>query len=239
VPGISMGATVLRMGRDMRLIVCVCAMLIAGSVARAQGWQEHTYPAYSFGVSFPTEPKVETTTYPAPDGRTAPAHVFSVTENDAVFKMTVVELPGMEENAVLDHAIKTLAQGAEIKLDIPARVARVYGRQLSIISADGTRSSDAIFYHLGRLYQIEGKAISGNEAPSYAIRFQQSLIFTGGETNRPDIAREARGNCRNAAGANASGAAAAGGEQTAQADERCRRRGEAASRDQRNRGNNP
>jgi hypothetical protein len=83
------------MGRDMRLIVCICAMLLAGPVARAQGWQEYSYPTYSFGVSFPSEPKVETTTYSGPDGRTAPAHVFSVTENDAVFKMTVVELPGL------------------------------------------------------------------------------------------------------------------------------------------------
>jgi hypothetical protein len=208
----------------MRLIVCLFAMLVAGTGAQAQGWQEYTYPTYSFGVAFPTEPKVETTTYPAPDARTAQAHVFSVTLNDAVFKMTVAELPGMEESAVIDHAIKTLTQGGDIKLDIPARVARVYGRQVSIAGADGTRSSVAIFYHLGRLYQIEGKAISGNEAGSYAIRFQQSLIFTGGETNRPDIVREAQRNCRNAAGANASGATAAEGEPTAQADERCRRR---------------
>jgi hypothetical protein len=225
------------MGRDMRLIVCLFAMIVAGTAAEAQGWQEYPYPTYSFGVSFPTEPKIETTTYPGPDGRTAQAHIFSVTQDDAVFKMTVVELPGMEEKAVIDHAIKTLAQGGDIRLDIPARVARVYGRQLSIASADGTRSSDAIFYHLGRLYQIEGKALSGNEAPGYAIRFQQSLIFTGGETNRPDIVQEARRNCRNAAGANGSGVAAPGAEQTAQIDERCRRRGEA--RDQRNRGNNP
>jgi hypothetical protein len=207
----------------MRLIVCVFAMLVAGPAAYAQSWQEYAYPTYSFGVAFPTEPKVETTTYPAPDGRTAQAHVFSVTQNDAVFKMTVVELPGMEEQAVID-ATKTLAQGGEIKLDIPARVARVFGRQLSIVGADGARSSDAIFYHLGRLYQIEGKALSGNEAPSYAIRFQQSLIFTGGETNRPDIVQEARRNCRNAADANVSGVTAAEGEQTTQADERCRRR---------------
>ncbi len=209
---------------DVRLIVFLFAMLVAGTAAQAQGWREYAYPAYSFGVAFPAEPKVETTTYPAPDGRAAPAHVFSVTQDDAVFKMTVVELPGTDEKAVIDHAVKSLAQGAEIKLDIPARVARVYGRQLSIASADGTRSSVAIFYHLGRLYQIEGKAISGNEAGSYAIRFQQSLIFTGGETNRPDIVREARRNCRNAADTNASGIAPAEGEQTAQVDERCRRR---------------
>jgi hypothetical protein len=208
----------------MRLIVCVFAMLAAGAAAQAEGWQEYTYPTYSFGVAFPAEPKVETTTYPAPDGRTAQAHVFSVTQNDAVFKMTVVELPGMGESGVIDHAIKALAQGGEIKLDIPARVARVYGRQLSIAGADGTRASVAIFYHLGRLYQIEGNAISGNEAGSYAIRFQQSLTFTGGETNRPDIVPEARRNCRNAADASASGVAVAEGEQTAQVDERCRRR---------------
>src|SRR5580704_3506311 len=174
----------------MRLIIGLFAVLVAGSAAQAQSWREYAYPTYAFGVAFPAEPKVETTTYPAPDGRTAQAHVYSVTQNDAVFKMTVVELPGMEEKAVIDHAIKSLAQGGEIRLDIPARVARVYGRQLSIVGADGARSSDAIFYHLGRLYQIEGKALSGNEAPSYAIRFQQSLIFTGGETNRPDIVRE-------------------------------------------------
>jgi hypothetical protein len=208
----------------MRLIVCFFAMLVAGTAVQAQGWQEYSYPTYSFGVAFPAEPKVETAIYPTADGRTAEAHVFSVTQNDAVFKMTIVELPGMDENAVIDHAVKTLAQGGEIKLDIPARVARVYGRQLSIVGADGARSSDAIFYHLGRLYQIEGKAISGNEAPSYAIRFQQSLTFTGGETNRPDIEREARRNCRNGADGNTPGAAAAGGEQTAQVDERCRRR---------------
>jgi hypothetical protein len=208
----------------MRLIVCLFAMLVASAAAQAQGWQEYSYPSYSFGVAFPAEPKVESATYPAPDGRIVEAHVFSVTQNDAVFKMTVVELPGMEENAVIDHAVKTLVQGGEIKLDIPARVARVYGRQLSIVGAHGTRSSDAIFYHLGRLYQIEGKALSGNEAASYAIRFQQSLIFTGGETNRPDIEREARRNCRNGADGNTPGAAAAGGEQTAQVDERCRRR---------------
>ena len=210
----------------MRLIICLFAILVVGTAAQAEGWKEYAYPTYSFGVAFPAEPKVETTTYAAPDGRTAEAHVFSVTENDAAFKMTVVELPGMEENAVIDHAIKTLAQGAEIKLDIPARVARVFGRQLSIAGADGTRSSVAIFYHMGRLYQIEGKAISGNEAPSYAIRFQQSLIFTGGETNRPDIVREARRNCRNAADSSAPGAAVAADGAQPQIDERCRRRGD-------------
>jgi hypothetical protein len=97
----------------MRLIVCLFAMLVAGTAAQAQSWQEYTYPTYSFGVAFPAEPKVETTTYAAPDGRTAEAHVFSVAKKDAVFTMTVVELPGMEENAVIDHAVRHSRRAAK------------------------------------------------------------------------------------------------------------------------------
>jgi hypothetical protein len=55
------------------------AILVAGNAAQAQSWQEYAYPTYSFGVAFPAEPKVETTTYLVPDGRAAEAHVYSVT----------------------------------------------------------------------------------------------------------------------------------------------------------------
>jgi hypothetical protein len=131
----------------------------------------------------------------------------------------------MEESAVIDHAIKTLSQGGEIKVNIPARINRVYGRQLSIVGADGSHSSVAVFYHKARLYQIEGKAAgndaAGNDAASYAIRFQQSLVFTGGDTNRPDAVREARRNCP-PENAGAPGAAASDDRQL-RAEGRCRR----------------
>jgi hypothetical protein len=89
----------------------------------------------------------------------------------------------MTETAVMDHAIKTLSQDGEIKLDIEARVSRVYGRQLSILGADGSHASVALFYHHGRLYQIEGK-VPASGSGAAAIRFQQSLEFTDGATNR-------------------------------------------------------
>jgi hypothetical protein len=209
----------------MRLIAFLLAMFAVTASAAAQGWKEYTYPSDSFIVSFPADPRVETSTYQAADGRSVQARVYSVTEDDAVFKMTVVDLSdaAMEESAVIGHAIKTLSQGGEIKVDIPARINRVYGRQLSIVRPDGSRSSAAVFYHKGRLYQIEGKALTGNEAASYAIRFQQSLVFTGGESNRLDVVREARRNCRGAAeGAGAPGATASDDGQ-ARAEARCRR----------------
>jgi hypothetical protein len=166
----------------MRLIAFVLAAVAAvaaGSPAAAQSWKEYSYPAYAFTVSFPAEPTVESTIYQAADGQSAPARIYSVTNGNSVFTMTVVELgkAGLDETAVIGHAVKMLSSGGQIKLDIPHRISQVYGRQLSIQGADGSRSSIALFYHKLRLYQIEGKALPPGNSTSEAIRFQQSLVF--------------------------------------------------------------
>ena len=166
----------------MRLFAYVLAAVAAvgaGSPAAAQSWKEYSYPAYAFTVSFPAEPTVESTTYQAANGQPAPARIYSVANGSGVFKMTVVELAnaGLDETAVIGHAVKTLSQGGQVKLDIPHRISQVYGRQLSIQGTDGSRSSIALFYHKLRLYQIEGKALPPGNSTSDAIRFQQSLVF--------------------------------------------------------------
>jgi hypothetical protein len=176
----------------MRPVAFTFALLAAGTLAAsgpaaAQSWKEYSYPEQVFTVSFPAEPKVETTTYQAPDGHTVPAQVYSATQGNGEFKMTVADLSGtgLEESAVIDHALKTLSQGGDIKVNIPARVSRVFGRQLSILGQDGSRSSVALFYYEGRLYQIDGKSLPPGNATADAIRFQQSLIFTDNGTNGP------------------------------------------------------
>jgi hypothetical protein len=165
---------------EMRLIAYILATFVACSPAAAQSWMEYNYPDFAFTVSFPAEPRIETTIYQAADGRPVPARVYSATLDKGVFKMTVADLTAaaLEESAVIDHAIKTLSRGGEIKLDIPHRISRVFGRQLSIQAPDGSRSSVAVFYHKQRLYQIEGKALAAGNSTADAIRFQQSLVFT-------------------------------------------------------------
>jgi hypothetical protein len=171
----------------VRPIPFIAALFFAASPAAAQSWKEYAYPADFFSVAFPADPKVETATYQAADGRPVEARVYSVSQDGGVFRMTVADLPdpAMQENAVLDHAVRTLSQGSEIKVDIPHRISRVYGRQLSIAAPDGGYSSVAVFYHKQRLYQIEGTVLPGAaNATSDAIRFQQSLTFTDDSTNR-------------------------------------------------------
>jgi hypothetical protein len=182
----------------MRLIALALAAFAAGGPAAAQNWQEYSYPAYSFTVAFPADPQIETTTYQVAGSRSVEAHVYSVRQNDSVLKVTVAELAntGLEESAVIDHAIKMLSEGGEVKINIPHRVYQVYGRQLSIAGADGSRSTVAVFDFNGRLYQIEGKALAGG-SPLDMLRFQQSLVFTGGGSNRsPEAIRAIREACR-------------------------------------------
>jgi hypothetical protein len=178
-------------GPKMRLIAFIVASIAIAAIvphpAAAQGWVEYAYPGDAFTVAFPADPKIETTTYQAADGRLIEARLYSVTQDGGIFRMMVAEFPDAtaEENAVLDHAVKTLSEGGEIKLDIPHRISRIYGRQLSIVGAGGSRSMAAVFYYNRRLYLIEGKALPGwADATADAIRFQQSLVFTDEGTNR-------------------------------------------------------
>jgi hypothetical protein len=169
----------------VRLAAALLAWLCVAAVAVAQSWKEYAYPADFFSVAFPTEPKVETVAWPSADGRRVEARLYSATQGGSVFRMTVADLPepGLQESAVLDHAVRVLAEGKAIKVDIPHRISRVYGRQLSLAAPDGSYSSVAVFFHKQKLYQIEGMAFPG-AASSDAIRFQQSLAFMDDATNR-------------------------------------------------------
>jgi hypothetical protein len=171
----------------MRLIVLLISAMLLSWPAAAQSWREYTYPQYSFAVSFPSDPTVETKSYQTADGTMAEARVYSVAQDNSRFTMTVVDLSNTQsqEDAVIAHAIKTLSEAGEVKLDIPHRISRVYGRQLSIAGRDGSHSSIAVFYYQQRLYQIEGVALpSGPDGTADAIRFQQSLVFTNNAANR-------------------------------------------------------
>ena len=177
----------------MRSIPFILAAFVVSGPAAAQSWEEYDYPKYAFAVTFPAKPQVEQTTSQVVDDRLVPAQVYSVRQGDLIFKMTVAELAGtnLEESAIIDHAIKTLSQGATVRLNIPARIYQVYGRQLTVEGADSSRSMVQLFDYKDRFYQIEAKALpSENVSSSHAdvVRFHQSLTFTDGGSNRSEEA---------------------------------------------------
>jgi len=181
----------------MRSIAFVLAIFVASAPAAAQSWEEYSYPEYAFSVTFPADPKIETTTHEVADGRLVPARVYSVRQDKGEFKMTVADLANtaLDEKAVIDHAIKIVSANGEVKVNYPHRIYGVYGRQLSLLGKDGSRSMVAMFDIMGRLYQIEAKVLPGGNAFELT-RFQQSLVFDRDVSNRsPEEVRAIREAC--------------------------------------------
>src|SRR5262249_10819009 len=129
--------------------------------------------------------------------RSVPARIYSLRQGKSEFTMKVADLAntGLKENDVIDFAVKTLAATGDVKLNYPHRIYKVYGRQMSLVTKDGSRSTVAMFDVMGRLYQIEAKvAPGGNDID--LIRFQQSLVFDRDVANRTEAeVRAIRDSC--------------------------------------------
>src|SRR5215475_2244917 len=98
----------------MRLIAFILTLFLAAPAA-AQGWKEFSYPDYAFEVAFPAEPKIETTTFQAADGRQVEARVYSATTERGAFRLTIANMPGGQKDPEIDHAAKALMQGGTVK----------------------------------------------------------------------------------------------------------------------------
>jgi len=175
-----LGAPALR--RLSRLVVgCAVAAAVwsTSSPAVAQAWREYRYAG--FAIQFPSEPKIESGTYATDEGTSARARIYSARQDGAFYKVTVADLSGahLSEEQVLSEAVAQLAAHGEVVVDVPHRVNRVLGRQLSIAGHDGSRTSVALFYRNRTLYLVEGTILPDHEdtmSPD-GLRFQQSLRF--------------------------------------------------------------
>jgi len=96
----------------MRLCVVSAALLlaIAGS-AFAQEYEEFTSKDDRFGVTFPTQPKVEQIMWKSQFGSMLPARVYTSDSGNSHFKVTVVDYNNIE--AIAAERAKSCPEGAE------------------------------------------------------------------------------------------------------------------------------
>src|SRR5215510_426186 len=177
----------------MRLIAFAVAAL-AGSLvmsgpAAAQQWKEYNYIVEGFGVQFPAEPQQEfVEKYEVAPGKTVPANVYSVRANNGLFRITVADGRDakLNEDQVVQAAVRKLTQGGQVKVDFPHRIYRIYGRQFSVErAAQRTLTTAAVFYANERLYVIESTRMPGG-SDTDLIKFQQSLVFDRNVRNRTE-----------------------------------------------------
>ncbi len=170
-------------GKNLLFSPLVLSVFLLCPVALAQGWQEYAYADYGFAVSFPDAPKIESGRYQLPDGSSVPARIYSVTDTVGDYRVVIADFANRpeSENAIIDAAETNLKRNADVKVEMGARVQAVFGRQLSLAGRDRSHVSAALFMYQHRLYQITGTALpaAALAGSSDAIRFQQSLRFTG------------------------------------------------------------
>lgn len=161
--------------------IAIALTLFTGA-ALADDWKEYKNRDYSFTVDFPASPTIETATYQAAEGQSFRAHVFSVKQKNAEFKVTVVDMPGEKagsDASVIKEATTVAAGTGTIKFDAMHRIRAGIGRQLGIAGANGGYSYVALFYRNNHLYEVEGTALAADEqAEVEARRFQQSFDLT-------------------------------------------------------------
>jgi hypothetical protein len=159
------------------------AAAIMSNAAAAEDWKQYSYPEAGFGVQFPAPPKVEDSSYRTGDGTTVGARLYSLTQGSNRFAVTVADFSNKPatDSAVVDQAVKALSQNGEIRMNIEARVNRQFGRQLSVIGKDGSRTVAAIFFANKHLYLLTATSSPPNveSGSGDANRFQQSLNFIG------------------------------------------------------------
>ena len=170
-------------------LVLAGVMAVLANSAVADDWMEYSYPELGFSVSFPAAPVSETMPYRTAEGTTANETQYSVQQENSAYQVSIIDFGNVtfDRDAAIEEALNEYRDKGEVKVDIPARVNRNFGRQLSIVAKDGSRSSVAIFFANNRIYEIEGTILASNPDPNSgdAIRFQQSLRFTGNNAGPP------------------------------------------------------
>ena len=177
--GVEMLAAAARTSLRSAALAAMSVVLLVCSEAQAQAWREYRYTG--FAVQFPVEPTIEAGTYATAEGTTVDARIYSARQEGAVYRVTVADMSGarLNEAQAVSEAIGQIAASGEVVVDVPHRVNRVFGRQLSIVGHDGSRTAIALFYRNRRLYLVEGTILPTNEdfMTSDGVRFQQSLRF--------------------------------------------------------------
>lgn len=192
----------------MRRISVMTAVLIVvmSGPSFAQEWIQYASRADSFGINFPSEPRVQDITYPTEYGITLPGRVYSVENGPSRYAVTVVEYKDAEaihtaraaqcrknggEGDACQNDWRPDVQGSIVHASwkfmqrkvVVTHYARyvldqVEGHQLQLLGSDGSRTFAAIHRHGTRLYILEATVPKGAPAPGL---FQQSLEFLSEE----------------------------------------------------------
>ncbi|MGH9253090.1 MAG: hypothetical protein ACRD3C_00815 [Vicinamibacterales bacterium] len=195
----------------MRLMPLVSAalLLLASGPSFAQNWAEYNSRRDFFSVNFPGEPQIRDVTYTSEYGLTLPGRVYSVTEGQNSYSVTVIDYSGAEKmhteraakckaaggdgdscgspgradvrGAIVYSSWSFIKRGSEVTHYANYNADLVEGHRLQLLNKDGSRTFAVVHMHDYRLFILEGTVTRGLPPPAL---FQQSLGFLDKDGNR-------------------------------------------------------
>ena len=187
-------------------VMTAAVFLVMSAPSVAQEWIQYASRTDSFGVNFPSEPKVQDITYPTEYGITLPGHVYKVENGPSRYSITVVDYADAEaihtaraaqckknggegdacqndwrgdvQGSIVYASWKLMQRNAKVTHYARSVVDQVEGHQVQLLNPDGSRTFAAIHRHGTRLYILEATVPKGAPAPGL---FQQSLEFLNEE----------------------------------------------------------
>ena len=157
-------------------------VLTLTAVPACAAWHSYFNKALEFSFLAPGELKTEKGTYKGTLAGERNATVFSSTEDNIEYRVTVVDFGGRtsEETSLLDEAAAAYRAGKTVLSDESARVDSYYGRKMSAdLPNNGGRSATAIYFKAGKLIQLEATVLpaNGDYGTPDMGRFVESLAF--------------------------------------------------------------
>jgi hypothetical protein len=166
-----------------RMVAIVITGLLLPVAASAQEWTAYSYPDPGFAIQFPAAPTIEKGAVKTSLWGSLPVTRYTVEQDHIQYTVSVVDYSSSNADSLttIGETEKAFGATGKVTVAIGARVNRSFGRELSIIGNDGSRSAIAIFFVDKHLYTVVGKALPPNaiEQSGAAIRFEESLQFIG------------------------------------------------------------
>ncbi len=125
-------------GEPLRALVFTITAALIASTAVAATWKEYPQPQLGFVVEFPAEPTASTGNYKTGLVTSAPAHIYSVKDESAVYVATVVDLMDRKEEGaiLLGEAEAFVTQLGDVTSISVSRVepgrAAIFGRFMTV-----------------------------------------------------------------------------------------------------------
>jgi len=139
----------------------VLALAMPPAAAMAQAWQAYAYPSPGFAVQFPAPPDVEQDTFKTAAGASLPMTRYVLRQDGVVYSVEVIDYSAVqpEKLATIAEAEKRFGTQGKVTVAIDARINREFGRELSVVGDDGSRSTVAIFFVSRHLVELVAKAL--------------------------------------------------------------------------------